>query len=724
MGEARAQETAGGTPHRPRIGLVLSGGGARGAAHVGVLKVLDELRVPVDAIAGTSMGAVVGGLYASGLTGKEVESVMSSLDWQDAFRDRPPRTDLTFRRKQEDQNFLVKFPLGLRSGKFLLPKGLIQGQKLNQALRRLTLPVSGVHDFDDLPVPFRAVATDLESGEAVVMGSGDLTTAMRASLSAPGVFAPVERDGRLLVDGGLSENLPVDVARAMNVDILIVVDVASPLADRTRLGSVAAISNQMLAILISRESKRQRDLLTARDIVIAPALVDASSYDFGIVERMMKAGEQAGREARESLSALSVDEGTYQQYVASKGTLRGAPPRIDFVKVEAGSERYAESLRHLMRNEIGQPLDADRVADRVTSFYGRGNLESLDYQVVEDDQGRHGLSLAARRNSWGPNYVRFGLNLQDDFAGNSSYNAAARVVMSEFTEPGGEWVWDVQIGETSRIASELYLPLSKSSPYFVMPHAQYGARNVGILDDQKRVAEYRVRSFTYGLDFGREFGNWGEIRAGVQRDNGSSRVRIGDPTLPVGDFDVKSHFVRLAVDELDNVNFPRHGSLASLEWRNEDDDGTLNDSTDFLAFDWLSAKSLGRNTAVLWTSYGTTLNTDLTDARSLFSLGGFFNLSGLKASSIAGPHLGIARVLLYRQIGRGGPGFLDVPAYIGVSLEAGNVWQRRSDMSFGSARKDASAFIGFDTLLGPVYLATGIEDGGPSALYLFLGRTF
>src|ERR1043165_2690810 len=222
---------------RPRIGLVLSGGGARGAAHIGVLKVLDELHVPIDAIAGTSMGAVVGGLYATGFSAEDIERIVSTLDWQDAFKDRPPRAELTFRRKQEDQNFLVKFPLGLRSGNFLLPKGLIQGQKLNQTLRKLTLPVARITDFDQLPTPFRAVATDLETGEAVVMDHGDLTSAVRASLSAPGVFSPVERDGRLLVDGGLSQNLPIDVARSMGVDVLIVVDVGFPLLKRDKLTS-------------------------------------------------------------------------------------------------------------------------------------------------------------------------------------------------------------------------------------------------------------------------------------------------------------------------------------------------------------------------------------------------------------------------------------------------------------------------------------------------------
>src|SRR6476660_1365035 len=188
---------------RPRVGLVLSGGGARGAAHIGVLKVLEEYHVPVDAIAGTSMGAVVGGLYASGLSASDIERLMTSVDWQDAFRDRPARKDLNFRRKLEDQNFLVKFPLGLKGRKFRLPRGLVQGQKLTQTLRALTLPVAQIQSFDDLAIPFRAIATDIVTGDRVVMDRGDLTTAMRASLSAPGVFAPVEADGRMLVDGGL-----------------------------------------------------------------------------------------------------------------------------------------------------------------------------------------------------------------------------------------------------------------------------------------------------------------------------------------------------------------------------------------------------------------------------------------------------------------------------------------------------------------------------------------
>jgi NTE family protein len=712
-------------PHRPRIGLVLSGGGARGAAHIGVLKVLDELHVPIDAIAGTSMGAVVGGLYATGFSADDIERIVSTLDWQDAFKDRPPRAELTFRRKQEDQNFLVKFPLGLRGGNFLLPKGLIQGQKLNQTLRKLTLPVARITDFDQLPTPFRAVATDLETGDAVVMDHGDLTSAVRASLSAPGVFAPVERDGRLLVDGGLSENLPIDVARQMGVDVLIVVDVSFPLLDRTQLNSAPTISNQMLAILVRKDSDRQRATLTDKDIVIDPPLGEASSFDFGIVSKAIRAGVEGARAVAPKLAALSVSPRDYQLYQVRREDIRRGTPTVDFVRIEPGSERYTEALTELFKDVIGKPVDPDALGRRVTGYYGKGNLEALDYALVKDDKDRYGLALTARRNSWGPNYVRFGLNLQDDFEGNSTYNAAARFVLSEITQPGGEWVWDLQVGETSRFATEVYLPFSQSGPYFMVPHAQIEATNISVLNDElDNVAEYRQRTFSYGLDFGREFGNWGEIRTGYTVDRGKSHVRIGDPTLPVGEFDSRGFFVRMAYDRLDDVNFPRHGQSATLEWDGQRS-GLGGDTTaDRASFDWIVARTFGRQTAVWWTSLGTALNQPSPDLRTQFQLGGFLNLSGAKANSLIGPHFGITRLLLYRQIGRGGPGFLDVPAYLGISLEAGNVWQRRGDASFGGTRKDASVFLGLDTPIGPVYLGTGFEERGNEAFYLFLGRTF
>jgi len=717
-------------PHRPRIGLVLSGGGARGAAHVGVLKVLDDLRVPVDAIAGTSMGAVVGGLYASGLSAREIEKLMTSINWQEAFRDRPPREDLALRRKQEDEDYAVKFALGLRGGHVTLPRGLIQGQHLTETLRRLTLPVARIDNFDELPTPFRAVATDLENGETVVMSSGDLTTAMRASLSAPGVFAPVERDGRLLVDGGLSDNVPVDVARRMGVDILIVVDVGAPLQTRQQLTSFPVISNQMLAILIRHNAQEQLATLTDHDVLIRPDLGNSSSFDFGLVPRLISAGEKAARAMSAQLAGLGISAAAMQGYVARREAPRAAPPVIDFVRVEPGSERYVPAgTDSLFAGLIGKPLDPDAVARRVTAVYGNGGLDTLDYRLV-GEESRYGLAIDARPNSQGPAYMRFGLSLQDDFEGNSTYNAAVRFVVSDVTRNAGEWATDLQIGNIAQVSTELFMPLAPFSSWFVMPHVRTLSHDVDILQDQDLLAEYRVHTFDYGADIGRQFSNWGEIRTGLYREQGHVRLKIGDPNDPnlpnLTDqpWDTNNYFLRLTYDRLDDINFPHHGQQAVLQWTGVRSNSGPGEPSDQLTLNYFGALSRGRNTFQFSASGGMTLQSHVTDINQLFPLGGFLNLSGLRADSLYGPNFGIMRVLYYRQIGRGGPGYLDVPTYLGMSFELGNVWQTRSEASFANTQKDGSVFLGLDTFVGPVYLAYGFDFYGNQAFYLFLGRAF
>jgi NTE family protein len=713
---------------RPRIGLVLSGGGARGSAHVGVLKVLEELRIPIDAIAGTSMGAVVGGLYASGLTAAEIERITTSLDWEDAFSDSPPRTDLAWRRKLEDQDFLIDFPLGIKGRSFRVPRGIIQGQKLNQILRGLTLPVVRIRDFDQFPTRFRAMATDLETGESVVLASGDLTDAMRASLSAPGLFTPVERDGRILVDGGISNNLPVSVAQALGVDLLIVVDVSYPPQSRDKLQSVAAITNQMIAIMMRQNTAAQKRLMSARDIAIDPPLADYSSFDFSRVERAITIGEEAAREVAPRLAALSMTPEQFAAWTAQRGSVRADPPVIQLVEVTAESARYREPLEKSFESFVGEPVDAEALSERITNLYGRGNIETLDYHIeprrTATGDEVYALELAARRNSWGPNYLRFGLNLEDDFEGDTSFNAAARVTLAEITRPGGEWIWDFQVGESPRIATEVYLPLGYGGGWFVAPHGAFNLRNVPIIENRRRVADYRVRSFDYGLDLGREFSNWGEFRFGVRRELSKARVRLGDPLLPEQRFDTREFFAQFRYDRLDSLDFPRRGQSFSLRWSGARTGLGSDETADLVLVDWLAAKSWGKHTAVFWTSGGTRLDSDLGQFQTDFPLGGFLNLSGVARDSLSGPHFAIARGLYYRQIGRGGDSILDLPVYVGASFEVGNVWDRRRDISYGSARKNGSIFFGLDTLIGPVYLGSGFDDDGESAFYLFLGRTF
>jgi len=733
--ESAAAPISGGAPAtdgaqvRPRICLVLSGGGARGMAHIGVLKVLEELKVPIDCIAGTSMGAVVGGLYASGMTAAQIDATMRSLDWQEAFRDAPPRRDLAFRRKQDDRNFLVRLPLGLKHGKILLPKGFIQGQKLQETLRQLTLPFSNSTNFDVLPTPFRAVATDLVTGKAVLLDKGDLSIAMRASISAPGLFAPVETQGLLLVDGGLAENLPIDVARQMHADILIVSDVSFPLQSRAALDSALSISNQMLAILVRKDTDRQRATLGAADVLIEPILGSASSTDFTAANSTIAAGENAARSMLARLEALRVGDEAYTDYLVRRAAREPGLPPIKFVRVDEESKRYEKTILAEMQPLVGKPLDVDAVGERITELYGLGNFETLDYALVDEGQGtdaESGIEIRARRKSWGPNYVRFGLDLEDNFQGNSRYNAAARFILTELDKLGGELVTDVQIGSDPKVASEFYQPLNATRTWFIAPSLRIEARDLQLYANDVEVADYRDREAEAAFDIGRTLGNWGEIRVGYHRINGSATVRLGDPTLVQSQYNNGELFVKFSYDRLDNLHFPREGSQFTLRWDANRTDLGADNAYDKVQADWLTARSLGRNTLLLWASAGSVVGGTIkaTAVPDFFALGGFFNLSGLAPSSLYGPDYAIARAIYFRKIGRGGEGFFEFPAYIGMSLEMGNTWQTRRDISFGSTRKDASLFLAFDTFLGPVYLGSGYDTGGHSAYYLFLGRTF
>jgi NTE family protein len=721
---AETPETASSTGNvpRPRIGLVFSGGGARGAAHVGALKVIEEMHIPIDAVAGTSMGAVVGGLYASGMSAADIEKLLFSVDWQTAFSDRTPRRDLGFRRKQDDRNFLVRYSLGISNDGVKLPTGLIQGQKLSQVLRGAALPVAEITDFDRLPIPFRAIATDLETGEAVVMGSGDLVTAMRASMSAPGVFIPAEREGRLLVDGGVVKNLPVDVMRKMNVDVLIVVDVTFALYSRKELTSPLEITLQASAIMMRSRTLEQRALLTDRDIIIDPQLGTYGSTDFMHVAHARAMGEEAARGMQSRLATLSLDEAAYKQYLVNRNPRASKPQVVAFVHTDEGGRRYQALVADLMQDVVGKPLDKALVERRMTELYALDLFESVDYTMVEEN-GESGIEFHLRRKSWGPNYVRFGLNIEDDFKGNSRYNAAARFIATELNPLGGEWLTDFQIGDNPLFHSEFYQPLGYGHRYFIAPHVGAESRSLEVHDVNDRITEYRVTDNQVGLDFGRELHNWGEWRVGAFHGTGSSKVRVGDTSLPNEGFRSGGYFGRLSYDKLDSVYFPRDGQQMRIQWTSQREEFGADRESDTAQINALIARSFGKHTIIFSADAGSTLN-DQASPQDFFELGGFLNLSGLRTAELSGPHFGIGRFIYYRQVGRGGTGVFEVPLYAGFSFEAGNVWQFRDEISFNTLRKNMSLFMGADTFLGPVYLGAGVDQEGSSAFYLFLGRTF
>ena len=704
---------------RPRVGLVLGGGGARGAAHIGVLRELERHRVPVDAIAGTSMGAIVGGLYATGMSVDELQNVVETLDWADAMSDTLPRKDLSFRRKQDDAQFPINLELGLRGSELLLPMGVIQGQELDLLLRKLTIGVSRISDFDALPIPFRAVASDIERGEAVILEAGDLAQAIRASMAVPGALAPVRIGDRLLVDGGLVGNLPIDVARAMGVDVVIAVDVEFPLYSADDLDSALAISEQMLTILIHKETKRQIDTLGNDDVLIRPELGTFASSDFGHIADTLEPGAAAARAVSDKLQRLALTEREYAEHLAQRVAPGNTDERLAFVRVRHDGRLKPEILESRLDTQVGDTVDTTRLERDAEQLYGLNLYEKVGYRLVEED-GETGVEFQARTKSWGPDTLKFSLALEDDFEGSTGFNVATRLTRSGLNPHGGEWRTDLQLGTQPLLVSEFYQPFGSTSRFFVAPRIDLRQSSIKDFLDESPIARLRVSEAEAGIDIGAELDAWGEVRLGAYRGRGKARVKVGDPALTNFDFDTGGVFARFRIDTLDNAQFPREGLRADVTWTRSLTGLGADDRFDTIESDFSGAWTSGKNTFQLGLNYATTPDADLA-IQEYFPLGGFLRLSGLERGEISGPHAALARLIYYRQVGESAGGLFEVPVYLGASVEAGNVWQSRDDISFDSMHVNGSAFIGLDTYIGPLYLAAGLAEGGRTNFYLFIG---
>lgn len=705
---------------RPKVGLVLSGGAARGLAHIGVLKALEEQGVRIDAIAGTSMGAVIGGLYASGYSVEELEKLATTLDWQQALSDAPPRKDVPFRRKQDDRDFLVKQKLSFRDdGSLGLPLGVIQGQNLSLLLESKLAHTADTRDFDKLPIPFRAVATDIASGEKVVFSRGHLPQVIRASMSIPAVFAPVELDGRLLVDGGMVDNIPLDVARDMGVDLAIVVDIGTPLRDRKQLATVVDVLNQSITLMTRRNSEEQLASLHQDDVLIQPSLAAFGVTDFGRAQDMIDAGYRAARTLDTRLASLRQAEGDAGLAVArSPGQRR---PVITAIKVENDSKVSDDVIRYYIRQPLGEPLELDRLQTDMGTLYGLDYFDRVQYRVVHKGKDNT-LVINARGKRGGTDYLRLGLNLSDDMRGDSAFNLGASYRVNGINRLGAEWLTRAQLGDQQELYSEFYQPLDVGSRYFVAPYLDLGSQNIDATLDNDPIAEYRLERYGFGLNLGRQIGTYGEVRAGVGKAWGEAEVRVGDQDLPKVSFNEGFYELKYSFDTFDNVYFPHSGEDIGLTLRKYD--RSLDSDHDFRQWylNMDKAFSSGPNSWVLGGRYGRTLDTTEV-VTSSFVFGGARQLSGFRQDSVSGQNISLMRLVYYRRLTPRAYLPLDFPLYLGGSLERGRAWNNDNEFDSGYINA-ASIFLGLETPLGPLNISYGANSEDQKAVYLNLGHTF
>lgn len=703
---------------RPKVCLVLSGGGARGAAHVGVLKVLEEYRIPIDCIAGTSMGSLVGAAYASGATVPDMEKLLARLSTNTLFQDEPPRDELHIRRKQEDRSLLFSPELGVGSiGGDMFPKGLVTGVQLESVLREISAP--GYRNFDELPIPFRAVATDLVTGKAVVFDKGELASVMRSSMSVPVAIAPVEVDGKLLVDGMLVNNLPIDVGRAMGADVIIAVNVGTPLMKRDQLGSILGIAGQMLSILTEQNVQTALASLKPTDILITPELGDFSTGDFDHLPSTVPIGEVAARKVAARLSELSLSPEQYADYRKNLRSMLAQDLRpVDKVRFDNLKRVNPEYAKSLMDTQPGKEINQAELDKDMRRLYGTGDFEHVNYRIV-DEAGERILAVDAAEKNWGPNYFRFGLGVEHDFQGETSATLEARYRRTWINSLGAEWLSDVRIGTVDRLASEFYQPIDSRHHYFVAPKIELSRSTSNLYEYDHKVRTYDLEKYRVGLDFGRDLYEYGQIRLGIIAGTWRQSVDIGT-NLPSEDISEGAFTASLQIDKLDSVAFPQAGWLLNAALYNSN--SSLGADDNYTRWDVRGSyiKTYGKHTINLSGVANGSLDGSLPNYAQN-SWGGFLRQSGYGDGQMLGESLLFGRFMYYQKL-------VDYKMfdglYAGFSLEMGKMHNPLLAGNSSDVVTSAAAFIASDSPVGPVYLGYGRADDGNDSLYLYIGYPY
>ena len=736
---------------RPTVAVVLAGGGAKGAAHIGVLKALEEMQIPVDYITGTSMGAYVGGLYATGMSADEIESFIYTVDWNRGYRDRVNRSDRRVRDKEYEDRYQLNTDLGLGWGEIKARKGVVQGQNMLRILRETTGNLSPLDSFDNLAIPYRSVATDIIDLEEVVIDHGHLVDAMMASMSVPGALPPYEVEGRMLVDGGVTNNMPVDVARAMGADIVIAVDISTNYKSKEDFTNFLAAADQLSNYLVQRSTQEQAATLTDDDFFLRPDVGQMETTDFDKMPTAYHAGYEATRQYRDQLSKLALSNADYQHYIDDKQKARkqlkhGDKTVVDKVVINNNTHYSDKLIANRLNLDSGEILKTSEIESKVQDLYALDRFELVTYEFDNVD-GEDQLQVDVNEKSWGPNYLNFRFYLEDDFATESQYSIGMSANFTDINSHGAELRTNVEMGTDKLIEAELYSPFFSSQKLFTSASLVYSNQKRNLpaniedieeptLDVTKDYLPMTYQEYIGELALGYQPTLWQEFKVGARYTDGDIEV-ASLPSLGSGGYTRIGGFMSYRLDTLDNFSLPTKGYFVDLEYLishdDFDNDSSLADS-EFnsesdtvyeISANFMAAQSIEKHTLVAKFDFGMVESKNSVFPIDPKELGGFLNLSGIPRNSLIGQNLAYGSLIYRYKWFENDFGLFESPFYIGASLEHGGVWSN-NDLSLDEAPMftAGSLFAGVDSPIGPIILAYGKTEGNYDSVYLIIGTSY
>lgn len=705
---------------RPRIGLALSGGGALGLAEIGVIRWMDENHIPVDRIAGTSMGSIIGAMYASGMSAEEIQKFAEKIDWDQAFLPEPGYAELSYRRKQDRRDFLVTAALGLKHG-LKGPNGLNSGQAAGLLLDRIAFSDSGTANFDDLPIPFRCVATDMQSGEAVVLRDGYLADAVRASMAIPGVFTPVELNGRFLADGGMVQNIPVETVRDMGAETVIAIELHYPPGDVGQLSTLVGVLSRAIDVMITQNERHSLALAQAK------VQIDMKGFaitDYKRVDELVQLGYKAtASQSSELLRYAISDPAEWQQYLDERNARKHPPvTKVEKVVVTGADPDTNRRIQQQLSKNLPETLDLPKLETRLTRISGVGQFDRLGYEGFTAD-GVPALRVTAHEKAYGPPFIDLAVNVEGSGVAAFDFSAGARVTFMDMLHLGGEWRSDLLFGSSNLGATEYYQPLWHSR-FFVAPYlfASKYARNG--FSGLTRIAVFGDERAGGGFDIGFDSGRRSEFRLGYRLFEGKLAPLVGAAGLPIVHGSTGEFRARFVWDGQDSPSVPSRGTRVVAELSRVLQSPDLPSPIAQADVQSSTFVAVGQKTSLFMDLSGGSTLRGIAGPFQVFSLGGPFRLGAYLPDQFLGNHYAYASLGFRRELYRM-PQFVGKKIYWGGWYEAGSAFGTNT-VSSGPVVVRGTFNLGViaDTIVGPIALAGSVSPTGQSRVNFSIGRLF